>query len=80
LWRISLTHAFGKDSSLGVAWRDVAGLGGIAQPGANLALSYSARIRGNDFLYVNYGTPAAPQTLHRLIVKYVFHIGGSNGT
>ena|GEM_PF-6281169 len=41
---------------------------------------YETRLKNQDLLYVEYGTSAAPQTLHRFIVKYVFHAGGSSGT
>jgi len=34
----------------------------------------------SDELFVDYGTPGASGTLHRLTVKYVIHIGGDAGT
>jgi hypothetical protein len=49
-------------------------------PGTNLALSFNHRFANQDQLYLDYGAPAAPQTLHRFIMKYVFHMGGGTGT
>ncbi len=81
LRRVSLTRAFGKSASLAIGLRAVNGDGGFAAPGTNLALSYHKRFANLDELYVDYGTPAARgNTLHRVIVKYVFHAGGQSGT
>lgn len=80
LRRISLTRAFGRNATLAVGLRSINGTGGFAEPGTNIAISYSQRFPNQDLLYLVYGTPAAPQTLHRLIAKYVFHIGGASGT
>ena len=77
---LALTRAFGKNASLAVGLRGINGNGGYAVPGTNLALSYHQRFNNLDELYVDYGTPAATSTLNRLIVKYVFHIGGQTGT
>lgn len=76
----SLTRAFGKNASLAIGLRSINGNGGYALPGTNLALSYHERFRNLDELYVDYGTPAAVSTLNRVIVKYVFHVGGQTGT
>jgi hypothetical protein len=47
----------------------------------NLAVSFHQRFANLDELYVDYGSPAIQNnTLHRLIVKYVFHAGGGTGT
>lgn len=81
LRRVSLTRSFGRSASLAIGLRSVNGAGGFATPGTNLALSYHKRFANLDELYVDYGTPAAPgNTIHRLIVKYVFHAGGQSGT
>jgi hypothetical protein len=80
LRRVTLTRSFGNNGELAVALRSINGTGGFASPGVNFAFSYHQRFRDQDNLYVEYGTPAAPYTLHRFIVKYVFHAGGESGT
>lgn len=80
LRRVSLTRSFGKDASIAIGLRGINGDGGYAQPGTDLALSYHQRFSNANELYVVYGTPAYYQTLHRLLVKYIFHVGGSTGT
>jgi hypothetical protein len=80
LRRVSLTRAFGRDASLALGVRAINGRGGFADPGTNLALSYQQRFPNEDMLYLVYGTPAAAQTLHRFIFKYIFHVGGETGT
>src|SRR5581483_2998178 len=79
LRRISLTRAFDKDTSFAIGLRSINGIGGFAVPGTNIALSFHRRFRNEDQLYIDYGTPAANQTLHRIIAKYVFHAGGETG-
>jgi hypothetical protein len=49
-------------------------------PGLNLAASLHQRFRNDSELFINYGTPAANQTLQRLIVKYLVRIGSGAGT
>jgi len=78
--RLSLGRSFGRNATLAVALRGINGRGGYALPGTNVALSYHQRFANLDELYIDYGTPAARQTLHRAIVKYVFHVGGASGT
>lgn len=80
LRRISLSRSFGRDTTIALALRSISGTGGFALPGTNIALSYHQRFRNQDQLYIDYGTPAAASTLHRLIVKFVFHSGGGSGT
>jgi hypothetical protein len=80
LRRISLTRSFGRSTSLALGLRAINGQGGYAVPGTNLALSFNHRFANQDQLYLDYGAPAAPQTLHRFIMKYVFHMGGGTGT
>ena len=64
-----------------LALRDINGLGGFAPTaGNNLAVAYHQRFANGNELFVNYGTPAAPATLDRLIVKYIFHVGADAGT
>ena len=80
LRRVSLSRSFGRNATLAINYRSINGTGGYSEPGANLALLYEQRFANADMLYLEYGTPAAPATLHRFIVKYVFHVGGATGT
>jgi hypothetical protein len=80
LRRVSFSRSFGRNASLAVNFQSINGTGGFAVPGANVALLYEQRFINADMLYLEYGTPAAPATLHRFIVKYVFHVGGATGT
>ncbi|PZR56985.1 MAG: hypothetical protein DLM50_07050 [Candidatus Meridianibacter frigidus] len=79
LRRVSLGDSIDPDTNLSVSLRDINGTGGFAIPGLNLTLSLHHRFKNEDELFVNYGTPAATQTLNRLIVKYLFHFGGGAG-
>jgi hypothetical protein len=80
LRRISFSRSFGRNASLALNFRSINGTGGYSEPGTNLALLYEQRFVNADMLYLEYGTPAAPATVHRFIVKYVFHVGGATGT
>jgi len=80
LRRFSLTRSFGKNTSIALGLRGINGTGGYAIPGTNLAFSFHERFANLDEVYVDYGTPAANQTLNRLLVKYIFHMGGGTGT
>ncbi len=77
---VAFTRSFGRDASLAVGLREVNGNGGYAPPGTNLAISYHKRFRNLDELYFDYGTPAAASTLNRVILKFIFHVGGQTGT
>ncbi|MDQ6930505.1 MAG: hypothetical protein M3126_07560 [Candidatus Eremiobacteraeota bacterium] len=80
LRRLTLGETLGSDSNFSVSLRSISGNGGFAVPGINLAASFHRHfVNGNDF-YLNYGTPAANQTLNRLILKYVLRFGGGAGT
>ena len=80
LRRLAVSRSFGRNATLGIALRGINGTGGFAQPGTNLSMLYQQRFPSQDLLYVEFGTPAATQTLHRFIIKYVFHAGGESGT
>jgi hypothetical protein len=80
LRRLSLTRAFGSDASFALGLRSITGTGGYGVPGTNLAASFHARFKSQNELYLEYGTPAAYRTLQRMLVKYVFHVGGGTGT
>ena len=81
LRRVSLGAPIDADSNLSISLRSINGLGGFApQAGANLAFAYHRRFSNGDELFVNYGTPAGFTTLHRLILKFVFHVNGDAGT
>jgi Domain of unknown function (DUF5916) len=81
LRRISLGAPLDAESNLSVSVRSINGLGGFApEAGTNLAFAYHRRFRKGDELFLNYGTPAAFSTLHRVVLKYVFHVNGDAGT
>ena len=79
LRRVTVGETLGQDSNLSIGIRSINGRGGFALPGLNLAANFHRRFPSGD-LYVNFGTPSASATLNRLIVKYVFHVGGVAGT
>ena len=76
LRRLTIGETLGPDSNISFSLRTISGLGGFATPGVNFSASYHRRFATGD-LYINYGTPAATTTLNRLILKYVFRVGGS---
>jgi hypothetical protein len=80
LRKLSLTRSFGSDASFALGLRTITGTGGYGVPGTNVAASFHQRFRNQSELYVEYGTPAAYRTLQRMLVKYVFHVGGGAGT
>ena len=77
LRRISLSDALGADENVSLSLRAINGRGGFALPGVDLAGAYHKRYRNGNDLYINFGTPAATRTLHRVIGKYVLHVGPS---
>ena len=79
LRRVSLGYNISPQSNLTLSLRDVSGTGGFATPGLNFSAAYHVQMRSGD-LYVNYGSPSAIATLNRLIIKYVFRVGGDAGT
>ncbi|HEV2262155.1 MAG TPA: hypothetical protein VGR69_07720, partial [Candidatus Rubrimentiphilum sp.] len=80
LRRISLGALLGPNENLTFSLRSINGRGGFSPPGLNLAAAYHKRFRSGDELFVNFGTPAAPYTLDRFIMKYLFRVGGDAGT
>jgi len=81
LRRISLGASLGPDSNISFSLRSINGLGGFAtSTGTNIAVGYHRRFSSGNELFADFGTPAANSTLHRFIVKYVFHVGGDAGT
>lgn len=77
---IALGESFGPDTNVTLALRSINGNGGFALPGVNFAAGFHERFHSGSELFVNYGTPAASVTLNRLIVKYLWRIGGGAGT
>jgi hypothetical protein len=79
LRRFSVSEALSPDSNVSLEYRVINGnIGVVPQPpGANLAVSFHELLQNGNTVYVSYGTPAAPQTLNRLIVKYIFSGGGA---
>ena len=82
LRRFSISDALSSDSNVSLEYRAVNGNIPFETqpPGSNLAVSFHELLRNGNTLYISYGTPAAPQTLNRLIVKYIFNYGGGAGT
>jgi hypothetical protein len=77
---VAIGESLGPDTNVTVALRSINGNGGFASPGVNFAAGFHEKFHGGSELFVNYGTPAAPATLDRLIVKYVLRIGSGEGT
>jgi hypothetical protein len=80
LRRLTVSENLGPGTSFSVSLRGISGTGGFAQPGVNLAGSFHHRFKNDSELFFNYGTPAAPTTLQRAVLKYVFRTGGGAGT
>lgn len=80
LRRISIGAQLGQDENFTLSLRAINGTGGFAVPGSNFAAAYHKRFRNGDELFANFGTPAAPYTLDRFILKYLFRFGGDAGT
>ncbi len=80
LRRVTVGENVDRDTNFTISLRGISGTGGFAAPGVNLAGSFHHRFRNDSELFVNYGTPAAPATLARLVVKYVLRTGGGAGT
>ncbi|HXW77463.1 MAG TPA: hypothetical protein VEJ20_08645 [Candidatus Eremiobacteraceae bacterium] len=81
LRRISVGESLGPESNVSVSLQSINGLGGFStSTGTDIVLAFHRRFTSGDEVYVDYGTPAAASTLHRLIAKYIFHFGGDAGT
>lgn len=80
LRRVSIGAQLGHDENLTLSLRAINGNGGFALPGTDVAAAYHRRFRNGDEIFMNFGTPAAPRTLNRFIVKYLFRFGGEAGT
>ncbi|HKW44979.1 MAG TPA: DUF5916 domain-containing protein [Candidatus Eremiobacteraceae bacterium] len=80
LRRVGIGESFGPDTNISIALRSVNGTGGFSAPGVNLAVGLHERFPNTNELFINFGTPAANTTLDRLIVKYLWRIGGGAGT
>lgn len=79
LRRIAVGAALGRNFSGSLALRTINGRGGFAVPGTNLSAGLRAHFRSGDDLFLNFGSPSASRTLDRLLVKYVFKVGGAEG-
>ena len=77
LRRYALALPLGRDANATLAYRDVSGRGGFANPGRNLAGSLRKKFANGNELFLNYGTPAADHTLDRWILKYLIRLGGA---
>ena len=80
LRRVTIGENIDPTTNFSVALRSISGNGGFALPGVNLAGSFHHRFKNDSELWVNYGTPAAPTTLQRVVLKYVMRVGGGAGT
>jgi hypothetical protein len=80
LRRITLGETIDANTNFSVSLRGISGTGGFARPGVNLAGSFHHRFKNDSELFFNYGTPAAPTTLQRVVLKYVLRMGGGAGT
>lgn len=79
LRRVTVGETVGPNTNFSLSLRGISGTGGFAQPGLNLAGSLHHRFKNDSELFVNYGTPAAPTTLQRFVLKYVLRTGGGAG-
>ena len=75
LRRLTLGETLGQNANASISLRSISGRGGFAAPGVNLSASYHQHFLNGNELYVNFGTPAANQTLNRFVVKYVLQLG-----
>lgn len=77
---ISRGDNLGPESNVALELRSVTGsVNGLTTiPGVNFAVSYHDKFASGDDLFVAYGTPAAMQSLKRLIVKFILHEGIQN--
>jgi hypothetical protein len=82
LRRVNLSEALSADSNVSLEYRVVSGnIGVVTQPaGRNFAASFHELFHNGNTLYISYGTPAASQTLSRLVVKYILNYGDGSGT
>ncbi len=77
---IAIGESFGPETNLTLALRSINGNGGFASPGVNFAAGLHNKFKSGSELFVSFGTPAAPTTLDRFILKYLWRIGGGAGT
>jgi hypothetical protein len=77
---LTLGTAISPDANLSLSLRSINGTGGFATPGVNFAGGFHWRFKSGSELFMNYGSPAAPQTLYRFITKFLWRIGGGAGT
>jgi len=77
---VAIGESLGPDTNLTLALRSINGNGGFASPGLNFAAALHNKFRSGSELFLSYGTPAAPATLNRFILKYLLRIGGGAGT
>jgi hypothetical protein len=80
LRRVGIGASLSRDANFSISLRSINGTGGFALPGTNLAATFHRHWTNGNELYLDFGTPAATQTLNRFITKYVFHVGPLPGT
>lgn len=79
LRRIGISRALGKRGTFSVSLRSINGRGGYARPGLNFSGLLDLQTANLDHLYAEFGSPSSTRTLNRVLVKYVFHVGGGTG-
>lgn len=77
---LAIGESLGPETNLTLAVRSINGKGGFASPGLNFAAGLHNKFRSGSELFLSFGTPAAPVTLNRFIMKYLWRIGGGAGT
>ena len=77
---IAVGESLGPETNLTLALRSINGRGGFASPGLNFSAGLHNKFNNGSEVFISFGTPAAPATLNRFIVKYLWRIGGGAGT
>ncbi len=77
---LTLGTSISPDANISLSLRSINGTGGFATPGVNFAGGFHWKFHSGSELFMNYGSPAAPQTLYRFITKFLWRIGGGAGT
>ncbi len=77
---LSLGTSLSPDANVSLSLRSINGTGGFATPGVNFAGGFHLKFHSGSELFMNYGSPAAPQTLYRFITKFLWRVGGGAGT
>lgn len=74
LYRISFAYSLAADSSFVFGVRSVTGDGTFSEPGTDVSGTLHHIFENGNELYVSFGSPAAPRTLKRFLVKYLLNL------